>query len=503
MKYPFHQPNRPPLLGRAGKNEPVTLKVVLFLFIVLILTLVLIHGCSNKPVTTETQERDLLTVALTGKYPPFSFYDNEGNLVGFDVDVSKAVAEYLGSDVKIIATEWDGIVAGLLADKYDAIIGSMAITQEREKAVNFSTPYYTSGAQLFIHEDEIEDISGIKNCEGKNIGVVLGETYEHYLRNNHPEVNVVTFKGTPDIFQDVENRRLAGFVTDRLVGSWQIRNAEKPFTPVGDLLYEERIAIPVNKENPELLAAINSALKKMDESGELNRLNDKWFGLKHEAREMGMASTVIIAKLAKGFGITLVIAAISLAIGFMFAIPCGVLLNRGSGLAYIITRSFVDFFRGTPVLIQLFFVYFGAPQIGITLSPIASAVITLSINSMAYMAEVVRAGLMSVDKGQTLAGRAMGFSKSQVFRFIIWPQAFRIAIPPLMNSVVALTKDTALVSIISVSEVIREAQTIISVTFDPIRYYFIVAIMFFVVTFPLMKLADRLEKKIKQRGFAG
>jgi len=131
-----------------------------------------------------------------------------------------------------------------------------------------------------------------------------------------------------------------------------------------------------------------------------------------------------------------------------------------------------------------------------------SAVVTLSVNAMAYMAEVVRSGLMSVDRGQRLAGRALGLSRFQVFRLVVWPQAFRISLPPFVNSVVALTKDTALISIISVSEVVREAQSIISVTFEPIKYYLFVALMFFAVTFPLMKLAGWLERRVREKGFA-
>jgi ABC-type amino acid transport system permease subunit len=110
---------------------------------------------------------------------------------------------------------------------------------------------------------------------------------------------------------------------------------------------------------------------------------------------------------------------------------------------------------------------------------------------------------MSVPDGQSLAARALGLNTFQTFRFVVWPQAFRIALPPLMNSVVALTKDTALISVIAVAEVIREAQSIISVTYDPMTYYFIVAVMFFVVTFPLMKMADRLERRIAARGYGG
>ena len=119
-----------------------------------------------------------LTTALTGKFPPFSYYDNDGKLAGFDVDVSRAIAKHLNRKSEIIATEWDGILAGLLAKKYDAIIGSMAITPERQKKVNFTVPYYQSGAQLFIHRDNPDKIYSLDECAGLRIAVVLGETYQ-------------------------------------------------------------------------------------------------------------------------------------------------------------------------------------------------------------------------------------------------------------------------------------------------------------------------------------
>ncbi|MFW6032472.1 MAG: amino acid ABC transporter permease, partial [Phycisphaeraceae bacterium] len=223
-----------------------------------------------------------------------------------------------------------------------------------------------------------------------------------------------------------------------------------------------------------------------------------------------------LSQLFKGFLVTLEAAGLSLLIGFALAIPAGAILHRGANPAgsegvgrvlnwavYSVVRSFVDFIRGTPALVQLLFVHNGLPHlIEINPSPMFSAVLTLSINSMAYMAEVVRSGLMSVDPGQKIAGRALGLSKLQVFRLIVWPQAFRIAIPPLMNSIVALTKDTALISIITVPEVVFEAKKIIATTYQPIKYYFIVAVMFFVVTFPLMKMAGYLERRIREKGFA-
>jgi len=445
-----------------------------------------------------------LRVALTGKYPPFSFYGEDGELTGFDVQVARRIGSHLEREVEIVTTEWDGILAGLLLGSYDAIIGSMAITPERSARVDFSSPYYVSGAQLFVQRENRDELVGIEALEGKRVGVGLGETYEHYLRNTHPEIEVVSYKATTDIFQDMRNRRIEGFLVDRLVGLYQVRSAGFDFVPAGPLLYREEIGIPVRPDRPDLLADINQALAVMEEQGELDEIRESWFGSEATAgsSQASMATDVIAWKLTRGFGVTLLVAALSIAIGLVIAIPVGVLLNRRGGILYYTLRSIDDFIRATPLLIQLFFVYFGAPQIGIKLEPIQAAVVALGINAAAYMAEVVRAGLMAVPSGQHLAGRALGLTPLQVFRLVVWPQALRVSLPPMMNSIVALAKDTALISVIAVGEVIREAQSIISVTYNPLKYYFIVAAMFFVVTFPLMKLADRLEHRMAARGFS-
>jgi His/Glu/Gln/Arg/opine family amino acid ABC transporter permease subunit len=458
------------------------------------------------PSQSKASDPEPLTVALTGKYPPFSFYDTNGDLAGFDVDVSRGVARELGKELEIVTTEWDGILAGLLAGKYDAIIGSMAITAERQKQVDFSRPYYVSGAQLFVNAESSSDIRSIKDLAGRRVGVVLGETFEHYLTEHHPEIETVTYKSTVDIYQEMLNGRLSGFVTDRLVGGYQIQSAAMPFRPAGELLYREQMGIPVAHGHPERLARINRALSRLEKSGTMAELNRKWFGpaASNNAaiQSFAMSGRTIALRLLLGFGVSIGIAFISLLCGFLLAVPAGVILNRKPSPLLLLVRTLVDFVRGTPVLIQLFFVYFGAPQIGLTLSPLTSAVITLSINGAAYMAEVVRSGLMAVPPGQKRAARALGLSDLQVFRFVVWPQAFRIAIPALVNSAVALLKDTALVSVISVAEVLRQAQSIISVTYNPMKYYFIVALMFFVFTYPLMKFAGRWEQTLKKRGYA-
>ncbi|CAK8721274.1 Polar amino acid transport system substrate-binding protein [Candidatus Electrothrix aarhusensis] len=466
--------------------------------IIITLTLAFLTLAGSQPAAAEEE----FVTALTGKFPPFSYYDNQGNLAGFDVDVSREIAQRINRKSQIIATEWDGILAGLLAEKYDAIIGSMAITPVRQQSVDFSTPYYHSGAQLFIHRDNPNKVYSISECDGLRIAVVLGETYQHFLEEKFPEVEVVTLKSGAEIFAMMEQKRITGFVTDRLVGAWQVKEAGRSFVPVGEMLYKERIGIPVRKDRPELLGQINQALAAMEDDGTMQDIHQRYFGLgKTSSSELGtMQPSVIATKLLKGFAVSLGIAFAAILLGFVLAIPCGLLLTfrRGSlKPIHFLVRAFVDFIRGTPVLIQLLFVW-----LGLGLSPFPAAILTLGISAMAYMAEVIRAGLMSVDPGQDLGARALGLSPVDRFRFVVWPQAFRIAIPPLMNCVVSLIKDTALVSIISIPELIREAQSIISVTFEPGLYYLIAGLMFFAVTFPLMKFSDRVEQSIKAKGFS-
>ena len=457
--------------------------------------------CSIAEVATGTHTVPPLRVALTGKYPPFNFYSASGDVCGFDVDVAEAIGRELGRKVEIITTEWDGILAGLLAGKYNAIVGSMAVTPERSQRVDFSTPYYESGAQIFVHVDQTNAIRSVGDLEGRRVGVGLGETYEHFLRENHPDVEVVTYKGIVDVYQDMRNHRLDAFCTDRLVGMYQIKQGDMPFAPAGPLLYREQMAIPVTKGNEVLLAGINAALSALEREGDLDAFHAKWFGASPTGTTARMPTSTAFRMLGRGFAITLGVAATALLAGFCLALPWGMGLHGGPAALHAPLRFLNDFVRGTPLLIQLFFVYFGAPQVGIALTPITSAVLTLAVSCAAYMAEALRSGLMAVDPGQRRAGQSLGLNRLQVFHHVVWPQAFRVSIPSLMNIVVAFVKDTALISVISVGEVVREAQSIISVTFNPMKYYLIVAAMFFIITFPLMKLAAIVERRIKAKGF--
>lgn len=476
-------------------------------FIFLLALMASFLSCSSAP---QEQSDQPFRVACSGKYPPFSFYDANGDLTGFDVEVSRAIGDALGRKTEVITTEWSGIIAGLQAERYDAIIGSMGVTPEREQQVRFSEPYYISGAQLFIRSADKEKFTKIEDLDGKSIGAGIGSTYQLYVEEHYPKITVRSYPREQDIFEEMAVGRLDGFVTDLLVGRYNAKSAGQEFIPVGPLLYDERIAIPVKIGNEALLAQINEALVEIEVNGTMQKLRDKYFSLPQEA--LDVPASVIIRKLGIGFLYTILAGLLSVALGFLIAIPYGVGIKSAPQPLRGILLLSNEFIRGTPILVQLFFIYYALPKVvgelfGIgnvaqNFSPLQAGILTLTLNTSAYMAEVVRSGLISVPPGQAIAARALGLSKLQTFRYVVWPQAFRVMIPSLMNSVVATIKDTALLSVISVAEVVTEAQKLISVTFDPMEYYFYVAVLFFVLSYPLMKAAQKLEDRIRQKGYA-
>ncbi len=156
---------------------------------------------------------------------------------------------------------------------------------------------------------------------------------------------------------------------------------------------------------------------------------------------------------------------------------------------------YVDIFRGTPLLVQLMFIYFGLPYVGITLSPFMSGVIGLSLNSGAYVAEIFRAGIQSIHRGQMEAARSLGMTATQAMLYVILPQAFRRVIPPLTNEFVALIKDSSLLSVLTVMEMAYASRLYASATYN-ITPYTLAAAMYLLMTIPLAKLADRLERRL-------
>jgi polar amino acid transport system substrate-binding protein len=253
----------------------------LLLLIIAISVLALaLAGCGGGGGSDESLQRVLdageFTTAGSGGYPPFNFFpDGSDDIAGFDVDTGAALAEGLGVELNYVTGEWAGLIEGLRAGHYDAILGSMAITEDRLKEVNFTIPYYYSGAQLVVLSDS--GITDPSQMEGKKIGVATGTTFA-----DDAEAMGATVEFYEDdnlTLMELLNGRVDGVITDRLVAVRAIQEMQggDRITLAGDLLRLEEMALAVSKDDEALLAELNNLLEQMHADGTLSQISQDWF----------------------------------------------------------------------------------------------------------------------------------------------------------------------------------------------------------------------------------
>lgn len=203
-----------------------------------------------------------------------------------------------------------------------------------------------------------------------------------------------------------------------------------------------------------------------------------------------------IPLLAEGLVVTLQVSSLSAVLGLALGVVFGLgSLSRSRPLRWLV-MAYVDFIRGTPLLIQIFLVFFALPMIGIRFDEFWAGVFALSLNAAAFLAEVVRGGVGSIEKGQTEAAKAIGMRHSQILVYILLPQAYRQMVPPLTNELISLVKNSSLLSVISVYELTRAGQAIISVHFVPFEIYTLLALYYYVLIKALSWLSVQLERRL-------
>ncbi|KAA0011509.1 transporter substrate-binding domain-containing protein [Billgrantia pellis] len=224
-------------------------------------------------------QNDVFQVANSGAYPPFSYVDTSGNLVGFDVDIANALADKMEVEANIQTSPWNGIVAALAGGRFDACICSMSVTEERERAVDFTDSYYRSGLSVWVQESTT-DVASIDDFAGKRVGSTLGETGNQWAtENGEGKWRNQTFQGLPDMLNALTTGRIDVMIADDVpvyvalneqdLAIKQIDVGELPSWPA---------AIAVQKNTPELKEALNTALAEIKEDGTYQEIVAKWIG---------------------------------------------------------------------------------------------------------------------------------------------------------------------------------------------------------------------------------
>ncbi|SHH19991.1 amino acid ABC transporter membrane protein, PAAT family (TC 3.A.1.3.-) [Caloranaerobacter azorensis DSM 13643] len=194
---------------------------------------------------------------------------------------------------------------------------------------------------------------------------------------------------------------------------------------------------------------------------------------------------------------TILLAIFSVCLGVILGIFLALMKISKNRILNIISTSYIEFIRGTPLLVQLYIIYYGLPNIGIDLPDFLAGIIALSINSAAYVAEIIRAGIQAVDKGQMEAAKSLGMTHNMTMKYIIIPQAFKNILPALGNEFIVVIKESSIVSIIGIHELMYNADTVRGNTFQPFEPLIVVALIYFIITFTLSKLLGLAERRMR------
>ena len=483
----------------------------LYQSILAVLCCLLIIFASGLP----SRANQTLKVATEPTFPPFQMRDKDGNLVGFDIDIMTALGKEAGLDIEWVTLPFDGIVPALQVGQVDAAISGMTITPERAQTVTFSRPYFKSGLAIAVREST-QDINSFEDLEGKRIAVQIGTTGA-IQSATIPGAVISNLDAAFFALQELANGNVEAVVNDAPVTLFAIKNANLNGIKVaGEFVTEEYygIAFPTNSNN---VIPINEALESLIQNGGYQKIYGEWFGA--EAPELPLVAPVLanselettkppstidlIVRLLPSFLygalVTLQITAVSTFLGMIGGVIIAVIRNSRYKIPRMLAKWYVDFFRGTPLLVQLFMIYFGLPALlqgiglNFTIGRFPAAVAALGMNAAAYLSEIIRGGLESIDPGQQEAAECLGMNPLQSMSYVIFPQAFRRMIPPLGNEFITLLKDTSLVAVIGFEELFRSGQLAVAVTFRAFEIYAVIALIYLILNLLSSKFFTFLE----------
>ncbi|HUI25740.1 MAG TPA: ABC transporter substrate-binding protein/permease [Candidatus Kryptonia bacterium] len=441
---------------------------------------------------------------------PYAFQDpnDSSRLIGFEVEIADAIARRLGVRAAFVQNDWQNLVPSLERGNFDVILNGFEVTPARRERVAFTRPYYAFNEVLVVRNGQEPAVHSLADMRGRRVGTLAG-SYALDLLKAAPGIDVVLYEGVEEPYIDLEQGRLGGVVLDNIIANRY--GLVRPSLRAAAVVADGEYAIALRRDAAALLRAVDQALAGMIGDGELRAILDRWH-LWDERQATLMAtnlppvsvpdrspavglSLVHLALFLRGAGFTVIISTLAMGLAVIGGLLLSVARRYGGRLAAVVASVYVEIFRGTPVLLQLYVLYYGLAPL-LTLNAFTAAVIGLGMNYAAYEAELYRAGLDAVPLGQTEAALSLGMSHALALRRIILPQALRVALPGVANDFIALLKDSSLVSVITVVELTKQ----MTITAVDVRGWLapglLCAALYLALSYPLSRLARRLERRL-------
>lgn len=455
---------------------------------------------------------------------PYVFKDpgNPDGLIGFEWELAALLATELGVQPEMVQNQWDKLLEAIDRNDFDVAMNGIEVTDDRQQQVEFTRPYYVSSLQLAVRRDQ-SHVTCLGDLRGRAVGTLKASLAERVLRGQG-QFDVRAYEGQVDPYEDLKNGRIDGVLMDLPIAQYYARPDPALIyagPPTGQAFY----AIAVRKGDVNLLNALNQAIGRLIESGKLRALYERWamwndataeyFGdtragsAPAPAFEAYLAAigarptlwsrlvlyTTFLPSLARGATLTLLLSVTSMALAICFGLSLAVGRLYGPRPLAWACYAWVELIRGTPLLVQLYILYYGLPYAGILLSAPLAAILGLSLNYGAYEAENYRAGIQAIPRGQMEAALALGMTRWQSLRHVILPQAVRIVIPPVTNDFISLLKDSSIVSVITMVELTKEYGMLAAAHHDYLGIGLLAAAMYFLLGWPFARMARWTEKK--------
>lgn len=454
---------------------------------------------------SEIKQSGEIKIATNAEFEPFEYKDGD-KIVGIDIDIAKKIAESLNAQTKINDVSFDAVTLELNSGNCDFAIAAMSYSSDKAQNVDFSDVYYYSKQAIIVPNDS--NIKSSSDLDGKRIGVAMGFTGDIYCTENFKNAKIERYNKSSDAVLDLINNRLDAVVVDDAPAKKLISLSNNKVKMLDEYLFEEGYRIAVPKGETELLEHINSVLKSLKDSKEIDKIVDKYITdsyspsidliaqIYNNLKEKDRYKMII-----NGLLTTLEITAVALLIGIFIGILISAIKvsrknNFVINILKILANLYLTIIRGTPVVVQLFVMYYLIFS-STGLSKIFVAMIAFGVNSGAYVAEIIRSGILSIDIGQYEAGRSLGLSESLTMRKIIMPQALKNVLPTLVNEFIQLIKETSVAGFIGVTDLSRAGDIIRSQTYEPLVPLSTVAVLYLITVIATTFFMSFIERKLR------